>query len=430
MLYRIELYFGLIIFFLLILFSRDRKDYLAPINILFYLFSIRYVLPIMFLLWSSSYQFGRRWSLPESLAIEMVDYSGMCFLLVIIFLCCFSFGYWMYGQKLRLIKPLELRKLQSRVLALAIFFAYVLLYFCYWFYFADFSLLVEELEAAQGSGFILVLLKSIENFLPFILWACNYRFFALATVGSLSALAFMTGARAQAFLVIVWFLISIYYLSGKRYIYSFLLCVPIFIFLAAAMKIRAEFRDWSNIVMLYHLIDWPSLFVFEIGRIEQLTLYYWFSLQNSYFEFGRNIIWSVLGPLAYKLYVYIDYRNAISAIVLGFDPAAYTSGLGGSGVADLWINFHLGGVMCLSFFYGILANYFYRYARVAKSWFAILLYINVARMVFQASEEMLTLSMQTALGPFLIFSLLSGIKRVNDENSRDNSHIEKIDTHY
>lgn len=393
------------IFLALFLILRRRDDLWDPVNFIFYLFTLQYLVPaLLFVVWPTS-SLGSRWGITD----ETLAWLVPAFLMVLGFLVFF----WMGSSALATTgqggswewSPARIRAISY--LWLATFTTIVAVYV---FVLGGLTQLSEHFQLAEGTGWITPLMVGSSHFLPMLLWTVGLRRLAISVVLVLSAFFLASGGRMMSALVLFWFLMFVYYLDGKRWINGFVFLAPLFLPLSVYV-VLAPYVEGVGIDALLSY-NWQGLFQFEVGRLEQLAVYLWYSLETPYFDLGRSWLMGLLGPLLPAMFNLVDYRNVISARLMGLDPATFRFGMGGTGVIDLWMQGALGAVFLGAFAYGFVWRRAYVRMKSDRNPFYVLLHIQVTIFLFQAIHEGMPLGLAWfTLIPFGLLALAAGVRR-------------------
>jgi hypothetical protein len=401
---RLILLLGSATFVLLFFLFRRRGDIWDPVNLVFYLFGVEYLVPaLLFVIWPTT-AFGRRMGLAE----EALQWSGPALFLVLGFLVFFCLGAsapgsfsvrgssWQWSQ---------VRVRRVTYLWLATFMGITLVYL---FPMGGLSRLLDHFQLERGTGWITPLMIGSAFFLPMLLWTIGRRWTAVAVVAVQSGFFLLSSGRLMGVLVWFWFLLYLYYLEGRRWLHRFVFLAPLFLPLSIYVVI-APYTDEIG----FHAIrsyNWAGLFQTEVGRLESLAIYLWYSIDAPYFDLGKSWILGAPGPVTPWLYDHIDYRNVISGRLFGLDES-FHFGMGGTGVLDLWMMGALGGVLLGAFVYGFAWQRAYTRMLMARNPFHVLLYTSISIFLFQAVHEGLPLgTLWFTLIPFGVLALIAGVR--------------------
>ncbi len=372
----------------LFIISRSRSDFWHPINFVFYVFFIQYLLPAALLSIEPSSSFGKRWGIET----KIIAYAPWAIWMTNLFLSFFVIG---FTFKIRL--PLWLTQLRldrdslekaSWVTALI----YIFTLGSFFLFQNGVYQLFSKFKIQSGSGWVNLIIILLSFSAPMIFWARGWRI--IGVVASLFSAIFLmlSGGRAGAVMAIFWFLLYIYYADGKKWINYLVLGMPIILVLAVQMVLAPYMTDAWDFTSAFNY-QWRYLFMTEVGRLEQLAVFIWYSLANQQFDLGLNWFVSIFGPFDKMFMNYNDYRNVISAKIFGFDPRFFRAGMGGSGIADCWMVAGLPGVIVIPYFLGVAWRAAYGWMQDSKSVFACLLYVHVSAFGFQVCQEMVTFGM-------------------------------------
>jgi oligosaccharide repeat unit polymerase len=256
-------------------------------------------------------------------------------------------------------------------------------------------------------GYLLLFLRIV----PYLMFLSGYKKLSIFSIVLMFSFYLFTQSRSQAILLLFWYLIFLNYIGYN--IKKFLIVFPILIIIGYFIGFIASENGQillENPSIFFNnfdkLIDWDYLFVMSIGRLEELSMYLENVPSKIDFYYGLSLLSGALGlfrslfPINYE-----DYTFTITSIACGYDAKSIGFAMGGSGIAELYINFSYLGVILGFFIYGVILKSVYLWMMKNKyNTIFIILYIflletffDIIRDSFSAIFNLFSLVLTTVL---------------------------------
>jgi len=276
-------------------------------------------------------------------------------------------------------------------------------------------------------GYLLIFLRIS----PYLLFLSGYRKLSFIAIFIMFAFYLFTQSRSQAILLLFWYLVFLNYVgyNVKKYIILFpiLIIIAYFIGFMASNEGRILLQNPSLLFSnLDGLVDWNYLFVMSIGRLEELSMYLENVPSKIDYYYGLTLLSGTLGlfrawfPLDYE-----DYTFIITSIACGYDAKSIGFAMGGSGIAELYVNFSYIGIILGFFLYGLILKSVYFWMKMHKyNIVYVIFYVFILQTFFDIIRDSFSaiFNLFSLVLVFIIFLHISTFK----VEKRKNNYILKV----